>query len=196
MDKEKTINDNSEFVNEQIQVNQKQRIQPPISINSNVNLAMQEVVFFSLHREFKSEHSDIGGNWHYVGSANVQHIGDADDLPEVEITRLYMAADPQKNCLPSVYLEADPENLEFKKSKAFEEIEDQCIELFALELRPKYSADAQSICNHFAEREKVAKAQGFIISVAEIHANKNRRVSATNDITKAEYSRLIKNLYK
>jgi hypothetical protein len=136
---------------------------------------MQETVYFSIHREFKSEHPDIGGNWHYVGSATVHHIGDADDLPKVEITRLYMAADPQTNCLPSVYLEADPENREFKKSTAFELIEDQCIELFALELRPKYSADAQSICNHFAEREKVAKAEGFIISVAEMESRKNGR---------------------
>jgi len=155
---------------------------------------MQEVVYFSLHREFKSEHPDIGGNWHYVGSANVKDIGE--DLPKVEIARLYMAADPQTNCLPSVYLEADPENREFKKSEAFEEIEDQCIELFALESQPQYSIDAEAICNHFAEREKVAKAEGFIISVAEMSANKNRRVSTTNDITKAEYSRLIKNIYK
>jgi hypothetical protein len=108
----------------------------------------QETVFFSIHRDFTSEHPDIGGSWHYVGQAVVTDHQDG-ELPEIDIERLYMAADPQVGCLPSTYLSADPNNREFTKSKAFEHIEMACLDLFAANFQSEASQNAEAICLYF-----------------------------------------------
>jgi len=43
MDKEKTINDNSEFINQQIQVSQQQRIQPPPGHNESIQHQLEHL---------------------------------------------------------------------------------------------------------------------------------------------------------
>ena len=124
----------------------------------------KQTVFFSIHREFTSEHPDVGGNWHYVGRAIVTDHED-NELPEIEIQRLYMAADPQVGCLPSTYISADPNVNGFVRSKAFEHIEMCCLDLFAADSQPKESQEAEAICNHFEERERMAKAEALKVSL-------------------------------
>jgi len=123
----------------------------------------EETVFFSIHREFTSEHPDVGGNWHYVGRATVTDHQDG-ELPEIDIERLYMAADPHVGCLPSTYISADPNVIGFVKSKAFEHIEMACLDLFAADSQSQESQEAEAICKHFDEREQLAKAYALKVS--------------------------------
>jgi hypothetical protein len=134
----------------------------------------KETVYFSIHREFTSEHPDVGGNWHYVGRATVTDHQDS-ELPEIDIERLYMAADPHVGCLPSTYISADPNLAGFVKSKVFQHIEMACLDLFAADSQSQESQEAESICNHFDDREKVATSKGFTISVSEIAALNNSK---------------------
>ncbi len=43
MDKEKNINDNTDFINQQIQVSQQQRIQPPPGHNHQIQQALEHL---------------------------------------------------------------------------------------------------------------------------------------------------------